>query len=108
VNAKLDDPMIALSNKKNAKMKVWGYLKNNMTGWNRIVVKQTIMADELGITRQYIGKALKALEELNYIARDGKEQTNVVFMVNPEMVWAGKRDDLVAAISKYGVLINND
>jgi hypothetical protein len=100
-NSEIDDPMMALSPKQNAKQKVWSYVKNNMTSWNKFVAKQTKIADDVGVTRQYVGKALKHLEDKNYIVRNGKDQVNVVFMVNPELSWTGNKSDIAAGIAKY-------
>ena len=100
-NSAIEDPMMALSSKQNAKQKVWGYVKNNMTGWNKFVAKQTKISEDIGVTRQYVGKALKYLEQNDYMVRNGKDQVNVVFMVNPNMSWTGNKADLPAGFEKY-------
>ena len=101
VNNEHDDTMLLLASRPNAKMKVWGHVKSNMSAWNDFVAEQTIMAEELGITRQYVGKALKFLESKNLIVRNGKKQANVIFMVNPEYCWNGAKSDIDNAKGKY-------
>ena len=101
VNNEHDDTMLLLASRPNAKMKVWGLVKSNMSTWNLFIAKQTIMAEELGITRQYVGKALQFLEAKNLIVRNGKDQANVIFMVNPEYCWNGNKNELINAMAKY-------
>jgi len=100
-NSKIDDSMLGLVSKPNTEMKVWDNIRRNMTSWNKFVAMQKIMADEIGVTRQYIGKVLHKLEAKNYIVKNGKQQINVVFMVNPEYHWVGNKDDIKKGMAKY-------
>lgn len=100
-NSELDDPTLMLVTKPNAKVKVWNYIKNNMGNWNRIVVKQTEIAKEVGVHRNHVSKALKIIEEKELIVKLGKDQNNTVFMVNPKFVWKGKYEDRAAALNMF-------
>jgi DNA-binding Lrp family transcriptional regulator len=105
VNCQEQNVIIELGDDLNAKQKVFNYMLNNCAQWNRIVTKQGIMAEELKLTRQTINRTLKTLEGSEYIARDGKEQQNIVYMIDPSKNWKGKEKDHDGAINKFNRLI---
>ncbi len=105
MNCKEQNVIIELGDDLNAKQKVFNYMLNNCSQWNRIVTKQGIIAEELKLTRQTINRTLKTLEGSEYVARDGKEQQNIVYMIDPSKNWKGKEKDHEAAMHKFNRLV---
>jgi CTP-dependent riboflavin kinase len=106
VNCEQENVIVQLGDDLNAKQKVFNYMLSNCAQWNRIVTKQGIMAKELNLTRQTINRTLKTLEGGNYIVRDGKEQQNIVYMIDPSKNWKGKEKDHEGAIHKFNRLVS--
>ena len=101
VNDDVENSLIELSTKPNAKERVFSYLVRNMANGNKIVMKQSVVSKELGITRQYISRVLKSLELMRYIVKTGKDQNNNVYMINPGLHWKGDGDYHVKAIESF-------
>lgn len=105
VNASIDNPLIALAGEPNAKQRIFDYMTRNMGMWNTIVLKQSTAAKELKISTVHFCRVIKELERLRYIAKNGKNQTNNIYMINPAKVWKGEAKDHAAGIVKFSKLI---
>ncbi len=105
VNCKQSNVLIELGGALNSKQRVFDYMLRSCGNWNRFVAKQGVMADELNVTRQTISRILKFLAEGKYIARQGKDQCNIVFMLDPSKNWKGSKKDQQAAIHKFNRLV---
>jgi hypothetical protein len=100
VNNEIENPMLRFV-QPNAKMQLWDYLTRNMVGWNRITVIQSQVSQELGMTRQHLGRTLKYFEENLLIIKDGKSQNNNIYMLNPLKVWNVSAEDHARANAKF-------
>ena len=105
VNANMDNPLISLAGEPNAKQRIFDYMTRNMGMWNTIVLKQSYAAKELKISAVHFCRVIKELEELRYIVKNGKSQTNNIYMINPNKVWKGEAKDHSAGINKFAKLL---
>ena len=105
MNNEFKSPLLHFS-QPNAKMTVWDYLTRNMVGWNKITVIQSQLSLDLGITRQHLGRTLKFFEDNGYIIKDGKSQSNNIYMLNPMHVWNGSAEDHAKANAKFCGLVD--
>lgn len=69
-------------------LQVLGYFLDNMNmqDVNTIIVSQSVIAKELGVTRQTIANGIKSLEELKIVAVGKVGQANV-YLINPKFAW---------------------
>lgn len=79
-------------------LQVLGYFLDNMNmqDVNTIIVSQSVIAKELGVTRQTIANGIKSLEELKIVAVGKVGQANV-YLINPHFAWMNgyqKRDTM--------------
>lgn len=105
MNSKIENPLLTLND---SYAKVWDYMLRNMKPFNSIIFMQSIVAKEIGITPQFMSKVVRKLLSKGYIAKDGKQQHNVIYMVNPNYAWNGKADSKEAGNAKYARLLTEN
>lgn len=66
--------------------RIWRFLANNMDNYNAIIVSQVTLQEIFESSRTTIYRAIKLLEEENYI-RIYKSGTSNVYTLNDQMVW---------------------
>ncbi|MDQ7089989.1 MAG: replication/maintenance protein RepL [Methylococcales bacterium] len=103
MNNEIENPLLGFT-RPNAKMKLWDYLVRNMTGWNKITLIQSQLCKQLGMTRQHLGRTLNYFEENLLIVKNGKSQSNNIYMINPLKVWNGSAEDHIKANAKFCAL----
>lgn len=66
--------------------RIWRFLANNMDGYNAVIVSQETLTELFEVSRTTIWRAIKILEDDNYI-RTYKSGTSNVYALNDDMVW---------------------
>ena len=85
-----------LSIKSPAAMGTLMYLVNHMSRSNALVVSQQAIADELGIKRESVNRAVKHLVDHNFLEVVKAGGANV-YVVNSRVAWQGDRGARYAA-----------
>ena len=66
--------------------RIWRFLANNMDRYNAVIVSQSTMQEIFEVSRMTLYRAIKVLDEGNYI-RIYKSGTSNVYALNDDMVW---------------------
>jgi DNA-binding transcriptional regulator YhcF (GntR family) len=85
-----------LAIKSPAAMGTLMYMVNRMSRSNALVVSQQAMADELGIKRESVNRAIKHLVDHNFL-QVIKAGGASVYVVNSRVAWQGNRGERYAA-----------
>ena len=64
----------------------WRFLANNMDSYNAVIVSQEVLTEIFEVSRSTIYRAVKILDEGNYI-KIYKSGTSNVYALNDDMVW---------------------
>lgn len=67
--------------------RIWRFLVNNMDNYNAVMVSYSVMIDIFEVGRTTIYRAIKTLNDGNYI-NIYKSGTSNVYAINDNMVWA--------------------
>lgn len=66
--------------------RIWRFLANNMDSYNAVIVSQEVLTEMFEVSRSTIYRAIKILDEGNYI-KIYKSGTSNVYALNDDMVW---------------------
>ena len=66
--------------------RIWRFLANNMDSYNAVIVSQEVLTEIFEVSRSTIYRAVKILDEGNYI-KIYKSGTSNVYALNDDMVW---------------------
>lgn len=83
------------------------YMVNRMSRSNALVVSQKAIADELGITRESVNRAIKHLINHNFV-QVIKAGGASVYVVNARVAWQGVRGDRFAAFQADVIAIESE
>jgi hypothetical protein len=81
--------------------RVFLYLDARLNFRNLIQVPQTEIAEELGMRKQHVNRAIRKLESLGIILRDPKAGHISAWKLNPHAGWKGKVKELRPAIEQH-------
>ena len=104
MNSQIENPLLTLND---TYAKMWDYMLKNMKASNRIVIMQAAVAKDIGITPQFMSKVIRKLLLKGLIVKNGKQQHNIVYMVNPNYAWNGSVDTKEAGGKLFAELIKN-
>jgi DNA-binding transcriptional MocR family regulator len=96
-----------LAIKSPAAMGTLMYMVNRMSRSNALVVSQQAMADELGIKRESVNRAIRHLVEHNFL-QVIKAGGASVYVVNSRVAWQGNRGDRYAAFQADVIAIESE
>lgn len=83
------------------------YMINRMSRSNALVVSQKAIADELGITRESVNRAIKHLVTHNFIQAI-KAGGSSVYVVNSRVAWQGERGARYAAFGADVIALESE
>lgn len=66
--------------------RIWRFLANNMDSYNAVIISQEVLTEIFEVSRSTIYRAVKILDEGNYI-KIYKSGTSNVYALNDDMVW---------------------
>jgi len=66
--------------------RIWRFLANNMDSYNAVIVSQEVLTEVFEVSRSTIYRAIRILDEGNYI-KIYKSGTSNVYALNDDMVW---------------------
>lgn len=96
-----------LAIKSPAAMGTLMYMVNRMSRSNALVVSQQAMADELGIKRESVNRAIRHLVEHNFL-QVIKAGGASVYVVNSRVAWQGNRGDRYAAFQADVIALESE
>lgn len=96
-----------LAIKSPAAMGTLMYMVNRMSRSNALVVSQQAMADELGIKRESVNRAIRHLVEHNFL-QVIKAGGASVYVVNSRVAWQGNRGERYAAFQADVIALENE
>ena len=96
-----------LAIKSPAAMGTLMYMVNRMSRSNALVVSQQAMADELGIKRESVNRAIKHLVEHNFVEVI-KAGGASVYVVNSRVAWQGNRGARFAAFGADVIALESE
>ena len=96
-----------LAIKSPAAMGTLMYMVNRMSRSNALVVSQQAMADELGIKRESVNRAVKHLVDHNFL-QVIKAGGASVYVVNSRVAWQGNRGERYAAFQADVIAIEGE
>ena len=96
-----------LAIKSPAAMGTLMYMVNRMSRSNALVVSQQAMADELGIKRESVNRAIKHLVDHNFL-QVIKAGGASVYVVNSRVAWQGNRGERYAAFQADVIAIEGE
>ena len=97
----------ALAIKTPASMGTLMYMVNRMSRSNALVVSQQAIANELGIKRESVNRAIKHLSDHNFIQIIKAGGTSV-YVVNSRVAWQGERGARYAAFGADVIAIESE
>lgn len=83
------------------------YMANRMSRSNAIVVSQQAIADELGIKRETVNKAVRYLSDHNFVQIIKAGGTSV-YVVNSRVAWQGVRGERYAAFGADVIALESE
>lgn len=83
------------------------YMVNRMSRSNALVVSQQAMADELGIKRESVNRAIKHLVDHNFL-QVIKAGGASIYIVNSRVAWQGARGERYAAFQADVIAIESE
>jgi uncharacterized membrane protein len=89
----------------NVEQKVFDYLLKNMQQGNEITVCQVDISNEIDASRQTVSRALKKLEDRNFIVKVGKKHHFFIYLINPNRFWKGDVKFKQACVQKFTKVI---
>jgi DNA-binding MarR family transcriptional regulator len=81
--------------------RVFLYLDARLSFRNLIQIPQTEIAEDLGMRKQHVNRAIRKLEQLGIILRDPNAKHISAWRLNPNAGWKGKVKKLRPAIEQH-------